>query len=63
MAGRITTEATKCDDAKLGDAVQSRPSGITGSIIQIASNEYTIEVTTRTNKVFKYANGNFSRVN
>lgn len=63
MTGRITTDATKCDDAKLGDAVQRQPPGIINSNIQITSNEYTIEVTTRTNKVFKYANGNFSRVN
>lgn len=63
MTGHITVPVITCDDTRFGDAAQPQPSSITSSSIQIANNEYTIEVTTRTNKVFKYANGNFSRVN
>ena len=63
MTGHITIQVKTCEDPEFGTALQHRPPGVISSAIQITNNEYAIEVTTRNSKVFKYENGNFTRVN
>lgn len=63
MTGHITIQVTTCEDPEFDAALQHRPPGVISSAIQIDNNEYTVKVTTRNSRVFKYENGNFIRDN